>query len=387
MSYISTFALEGLEAALWTTARTTTRCTPAIVALTNCKIAATASLDRIYIEYALSPSKGLHAPREGGVVWVLCERENGLETAPLKAAANKVAEALDADVYAYFGDLVTPPDNKVIRELRSRRRRKNLMLLLATYGGQGDFTYRLCRALQQCYNVHSDDEKIQGSITIFIPALCKSAGTLLALGADALVLGDDAELGPLDAQLSKPEEVGERISGLTPREALGNLQAHATRMFDGLFNSLRFGPSLGFPTKASVEIASTITVGLLSPVYAQIDPMRIAEIERLTRIAGEYGERLMRPNVKEGTLAKLLAWYPSHEFVIDREEASTLFHRVDRPSEELRELAAVARDGIEKYIFNDVPYAGFLSDEASKPIMSVVDETSKSGNGVERKET
>ena len=43
----------------------------------------------------------------------------------------------------------------------------------------------------------------------FIPRRCKSAGTLLLIGATSLIISDRGELGPLDVQLSKPDEIFE----------------------------------------------------------------------------------------------------------------------------------------------------------------------------------
>lgn len=114
--------------------------------------------------------------------------------------------------------------------------------------------------------------------------ICKSAGTILALGADKLVISERAEFGPIDVQLRKPEEVGERTSGLTPIQALGVLENHSITVFKRYFRDLRFR-EYSFSTKMAADIATNITIGLLSPLYQQIDPIRLAEVERSLRIA------------------------------------------------------------------------------------------------------
>jgi hypothetical protein len=43
--------------------------------------------------------------------------------------------------------------------------------------------------------------------------------------------------------------------------------------------------------------------------------------------------------VSKETIGKLLGGYPSHEFVIDREEAQALFERVDHPTDALEYVA------------------------------------------------
>ena len=77
-------------------------------------------------------------------------------------------------------------------------------------------------------------------------------------------------------------------------------------------------------------------------MYAQIDPMRLAEDGRLVKIALEYGARPDRiaDNLKSGALEKLVSKYPTHTFEIDREEAEGLFYRVAAPSDAQVELIA-----------------------------------------------
>ena len=48
----------------------------------------------------------------------------------------------------------------------------------------------------------------------YVDTVCKSAGTILALGADVIIMSQYAELGPIDVQLQKEDEVGESTSGL-----------------------------------------------------------------------------------------------------------------------------------------------------------------------------
>ena len=78
------------------------------------------------------------------------------------------------------------------------------------------------------------------------------------------------------------------------------------------------------------ELASQLACGVVEPLYAQIDPNRIGEMQRAIQIAHEYGTRLdgHGSNLKEGALDALVAGYPSHSFVIDRKEARNLFKSV-----------------------------------------------------------
>lgn len=70
---------------------------------------------------------------------------------------------------------------------------------------------------------------------------------------------------------------------------------------------------------------------VVAPLYSQIDPNRIGEMQRAIKIAQEYGVRLAKvgKNLKDGALDKLVVDYPSHSFVIDRKEARELFTSVE----------------------------------------------------------
>ncbi len=168
--------------------------------------------------------------------------------------------------------------------------------------------------------------------------MCKSAGTLLALGASTLIMSQRGHLGPIDVQLLNEEEVGERRSGLAPRQAMETLSTEAGKTFYRMFRMMRVG-GLQLPTRLAAETAATMAIGIMEPIYAQLDPIRMGEIERFVSIAQEYGERLRTSNVRKDTIEKLLSSYPSHEFVIDREESKELFERVEVPPDDLELVA------------------------------------------------
>ena len=70
-----------------------------------------------------------------------------------------------------------------------------LHLLLWTPGGDGEVAVRLARAAQACCR----------EFTVIIPDIAKSAGTLLALGADNVLMSPASDLGPVDPQFEMGE--------------------------------------------------------------------------------------------------------------------------------------------------------------------------------------
>ena len=298
-------------------------------------------------------------------------------TQKLSALAARVAAELDADILLYSGDIERPHDDRVLDQCGPRRRRPNLLLMLSTYGGDAHAAYRIARCLQQRYK----------QFTVYIHGYCKSAGTLLAIGAHKLVMSDYAELGPLDVQLRKTDEVGERSSGLTPIQALSTLREKSMQHFRENFLELRFDMEL--PTKVALQMASRLAVGMFSKVYGQIDPIRLGEIDRAARIAVDYGQRLnaFSTNLEEDALAKLVAEYPSHQFVIDRAEAHTLFHQVREPTKEEEALALHIVGTMRRPISTRVPLIMYISEEHKEETHGAPsDEASGDGQARERPE-
>lgn len=202
------------------------------------------------------------------------------------------------------------------------KRKKNAskcVVILTTRGGDAHSGYRIGRCLRHNYPDY---------VKICVPSYCKSAGTLIAICGNEIAIGDLGELGPLDIQVRKPSEFGEHSSGLDPLQALTVALEHARDAFRRTLLEMRRGAKLS--TKLAGEFASQIAVGVVAPLYAQIDPNRAGELQRAMEIAYAYGDRLDKytENLREGALKTLTVEYPSHGFVIDRKEAKQLFHRV-----------------------------------------------------------
>ncbi|WP_161092513.1 SDH family Clp fold serine proteinase [Duganella vulcania] len=191
-------------------------------------------------------------------------------------------------------------------------------VFLYTMGGDSDAGFRIGRCLQQHYE----------HIRLAIPSYCKSAGTLIAIGAHELAMGDLGELGPLDLQVMKPTELQERGSVQDMMQALAAVELHTRDAF--LKNLLGIQKHGRLSTKLAGTLAAKVARSIAEPLYGQIDPLRVGEIRRATEIVIEYGKRLNNAcsSLKSGALERLASSYPSHHFVIDRREAVELFRQV-----------------------------------------------------------
>jgi hypothetical protein len=286
--------------------------------------------------------------------------------APAQNIWDALAEAHNADLVTYFGPIRSPYDRVILQLVESRKLRPNVILWLATLGGDPHAAYRISRTFQRHYHTSKDNKDQQrGEFTVFVDTICKSAGTIIVLGADRLVLSDYAELGPIDPQLQKPDDGGERTSSLTPMQALSALQSSSFELFKSYYRQLRSNAAWNLTTKTASEIAATMTIGLFEPIYSQIDPIRLGEIDRFTKVSLQYGAKLDNGNLKEDAVERLVAGYPSHSFVIDRRESKELFKNVDEPDEKYRALS-VSRPFTESVLTADNPVTLFLNSELSE---------------------
>ncbi|HGM7307607.1 TPA: hypothetical protein ACKP7U_004315 [Stenotrophomonas maltophilia] len=272
------------------------------------------------------PAKG--AARRPAVTEALqAELNDVLATAkvardPYEAAAN--LHAADTDTYVYLGDIARVGYEKLTRVLaENSSKQSKATLVLATYGGDPDAGFRIARALRHCYE----------HLTIVVPTYCKSAGTLICVAADELVICDAGELGPLDIQINKPDEVAEFSSGLDIMQSLNMLKDLVLQSFQDHMIAVRFKNNVS--TKVATEIATKLAIGAFAPIYAQIDPNRVGEIQRANQIVWHYAQRLNEYGGilrDKNSLGKLVYTYPSHGFVIDRREAKTCFKTVRSPT-------------------------------------------------------
>jgi len=251
-----------------------------------------------------------------------------------------VLDKYDGDVYIYLGEISRSGYKQLSQSLEGKHnKKKRACLILVTYGGDPDAGYRISRAMNHYYD----------KFEILIPDVCKSAGTLICIGASKLIFGDRGELGPLDIQLSKPDELFENMSGLDIIQAVSALEDRVLTTFKKCLIDMRRGA--GLRTKMAADIAVKLADGFIAPITARIDPVTLGEHQRAMQIAYDYGERLnkMSGSMKGGALVNLVSSYPSHGFVIDRKEAGELFNDISSPDGETNDLYVLVRGVIEQY--------------------------------------
>jgi hypothetical protein len=259
--------------------------------------------------------------------------------------ADALSAALNADIIFFSGDLRAWYSSKYFVETCREWKHKhpNAAIIVVTSGGSADAGYKIARFLQSQYK----------EVYALVLGHCKSAGTLIVSGAHKIYMGDFGELGPLDVQISKKDELWESTSGLNVDEAVQAMENTAEKMFFQYLSRIKTRyRSVTFRTAA--EVSTGLIEKILGPIAAQIDPKEIGENSRAMDITKNYATRLNRKsgNFKDKqSIDFLVQSYPDHGFVIDLEEAQSIFKEVHPLTKEMEaldeKLGDLARDPID----------------------------------------
>lgn len=210
-------------------------------------------------------------------------------------------------------------------------------LLIDSPGGNAHYAYSIARMFQRRTN-----------FTAIVPRYAKSAATLLALGASRLILGRDAELGPLDVQMAdrEREDIG---SALDAVQSLERLNVFSLTAIDQLM--LVMAERTGKKLDTLLPLVFEYATDFVRPLLEKIDTVDYTKKSRELKVAEEYAVRLMKRHypvkVAKQIAAHLVERYPTHGFVIDREEAMSvkaqgetygLGLKIEYPSEGLEEV-------------------------------------------------
>lgn len=193
-----------------------------------------------------------------------------------------------------------------------------LFIVLDTPGGVPMYAYRTMKLVAIEYK----------KVYSIIPDMSMSAGTLMALGTDAIGMLSDSCLGPLDLQIAHPDVDDITISTLDIHDTASatTLEASAVAR-QVLLNNLR----CGVRRRTAERVATDIVSSLYKPIMDKIDPYRMHESVRNAEVGSVYGARLLASKMmkKEKYKAikvsdKLANGYNYHGYAITRDEAEEL---------------------------------------------------------------
>ncbi len=202
-------------------------------------------------------------------------------------------------------------------QLAAIGRQDNLDLVLFTIGGDTEVPWRIISLLREYCT----------RLGVVIPYRCHSAGTLIAMGADEIVMTPMSVLGPIDPSRTHP---------LLPRQE-GAPQAEPISVQD-MRHAMQFireaaGPGVTYTPEAMAQIFTAL--------FDKIHPLAIGAIEQSYALAKIIGRQCLSTHMDpaaegeamKAIVDKLCDDYKSHAYQIGRREAKAIGLKVvDAPA-------------------------------------------------------
>lgn len=213
---------------------------------------------------------------------------------------------------------------------------KRISLVLHTNGGNTAAAWRLVNLLRTFCD----------KLEVIVPAKAMSAGTLICLGADKIVMTKQATLGPIDPSLNGP--LNPSINGMPNQRVPVSVEA-----IQGYIDVVRDQLKI---------IESQPLASIWANLSAQIHPLVLGQIFRSRQQIRDLAEKLLKhQSTPSKDVKKIVSFLcsesGSHDHSINRREATELGLEVDKPSESfypiLRELEQEYRDYLKlRDVFN-----------------------------------
>jgi len=195
---------------------------------------------------------------------------------------------------------------------------KKITLLLYTIGGNTMAAWNIVNMLRMFCD----------ELEIIVPNRARSAGTLMCLGADTVLMSKQATLGPIDPSLTGP--LNPQIPGAAP-EARAPVSVEAIRGYIEMAQQ-------DFGVKGSTDM-----VRVLLDLGGKVHPLVLGSIFRSRAQIRTLAKELLKWQVKDATKTKkiidfLCSESGSHDYTINRREAKQLGLNIEKPTQAVYEL-------------------------------------------------
>lgn len=187
-----------------------------------------------------------------------------------------------------------------------------ISLVLHTKGGQTAAAWRIVNLLRS----FADD------LEVIVPNRAMSAGTLICLGANRIVMTKQANLGPIDPSIH---------SALNPQIPGGNPQAKAPVSVEAVQGYLDIAKEdLGIKDQQAL---ANVLIDLSNKVH----PLVLGEIFRQRSQIRSLAQKLLNTQVTDSSkleqiIAFLCSESGSHDYAITRREAAEMGLNIEKPT-------------------------------------------------------
>ncbi len=183
-------------------------------------------------------------------------------------------------------------------------------------------------------------------LEIIVPARARSAGTLMCLGADTVMMTKQATLGPIDPSLNGP---------LNPLIPGGGPDARAAVSVEAVRGYIEMAKQ-DFGVKGSPDMARVLT-----DLAQKVHPLVLGSIFRSRSQIQTLARGLLKSQVKDATKVKriidfLCSESGSHDYTINRREARQLGLNIENPSDKLYEVLKKWTESVRAELELAVPF-------------------------------
>lgn len=195
------------------------------------------------------------------------------------------------------------------------KEQKAIDFLIVSNGGDPIVSLRIITLLRERFD----------KITVLLPYVAYSAATLLALGANEIVMHPFSNLGPIDPQITS---IRKNTQGQQEKQTFSSEELH---------NYIHF-------VKEDVGLSDQQhLITAVTPLLNHVGPLAIGHAKRGERLTVSLGEKLLSCHIEDKNKAKsiaktLLSSYHHHGYAVGRSEAKESGLQIIYPDHKLEQL-------------------------------------------------
>jgi ClpP class serine protease len=183
-------------------------------------------------------------------------------------------------------------------------------------------------------------------LEVIIPFNCHSAGTLIALGANQIVMTKQATLGPIDPSVNGP--LNPQVPGNNPNNRVPVSVEFVNAYLEMAKNELKIGDQ---------QSLTSILLNLSN----QIHPLTLGQVYRSKTQIQMLAKRLLNyqkiDDDKRDEIIKFLSSESgSHDYTLHRKEAADMGLHIEKPTQELYNIIKAIYVDIEKELELNTPF-------------------------------
>ena len=193
-------------------------------------------------------------------------------------------------------------------------------VILDSPGGPLDSAYRTVLYLS----------RYASSLHVYVPRMAKSASTLIAVGANKIIMSPFGELGPLDTQIRDPRNPTDYISALDCYQSVDYVREFGFSTLSQALKQLAAVTQGKLLLSDSLNASAQFAIGSITPMLSQTRSLDFGAWGRSLKMGERYAQILiaraaqMERGRAEKIASRLVYGYTHHLFPIDITEATDM---------------------------------------------------------------